>query len=129
MSVSPDETAIRELIDTWMHASMAGDTPAVLDLMTDDVIFMVPGQDPFGKMMFAAASNAMQGVKLEGKSHVRELEILGDWAYARCYLEVTMMPPGKPPVTRRGYTLSIFRKGDDGRWRLARDANLMTKVE
>jgi len=25
-----------------------------------------------------------------------------------------------------GYTLSIFRKGEDGRWRLARDANLLT---
>jgi len=27
-----------------------------------------------------------------------------------------------------GWVLSIMRKGDDGRWRIARDANLLTKV-
>jgi ketosteroid isomerase-like protein len=29
------------------------------------------------------------------------------------------------PVRRSGYTLSIFRKERDGRWRLARDANML----
>jgi hypothetical protein len=29
-------------------------------------------------------------------------------------------------VRRSGYTLTLFRKGDDGHWRLARDANLLT---
>ena len=32
-----DERAIRELVDKWMEASRAGDTAAVLELMTDDV--------------------------------------------------------------------------------------------
>jgi ketosteroid isomerase-like protein len=30
------------------------------------------------------------------------------------------------PVRRSGYTLTILRKERDGRWRLARDANLLT---
>ena len=38
-----DERAIRELIETWMTSTKAGDTQTVLDLMTDDVVFMVPG--------------------------------------------------------------------------------------
>jgi len=29
-------------------------------------------------------------------------------------------------VRRHGYTLTLYRKGADGRWRLARDANLLT---
>jgi ketosteroid isomerase-like protein len=29
-------------------------------------------------------------------------------------------------VRRSGYTLTLFRKGADGHWRLARDANLLT---
>jgi ketosteroid isomerase-like protein len=30
----------------WMAASKAGDIPAVLSLMTEDVIFMVPANRP-----------------------------------------------------------------------------------
>jgi ketosteroid isomerase-like protein len=40
-----------------------------------------------------------------------------------------MTPPGGAPLRRAGPTLTILRKEADGRWRLARDANLMTKVE
>ena len=36
-----------------LAASKAGDLAPVLSLMTDDVIFMVPGREPFGKEAFA----------------------------------------------------------------------------
>src|SRR5262245_50471081 len=124
--MSADEQAIRDLVAKWMAASQAGDTAAVLNLMTDDVVFMVPGREPFGKEAFAAASRDMQGVRIEGKSDIRELKVLGDWAYLRSYLEVKMMPPGGNAVERSGYTLTIFQKQPDGRWLLARDANLLT---
>ena len=48
-STANDERAIRELVATWMTASQAGDIDTVLGLMTDDVVFMVPGHEPFGK--------------------------------------------------------------------------------
>jgi len=121
-----DERAIRELIDQWMAASRAGDTATVLSLMTDDVVFMVPGREPFGKVEFAAASQGMQGVHVDGKAEIRELQVLGGWAYLRSYLEVTVTPPGGKAVTRTGYTLTICRKQPDGRWLLARDANLLS---
>jgi len=35
-------------------------------------------------------------------------------------------PPAGEPVRNSGYTLTLYRKGTDGRWRLARDANLLT---
>src|SRR5262249_34036105 len=69
----PDERGIRELVDTWMKASRAGDIETVLSLMSDDVIFMVPGREPFGKQSFAANSRSMDGVKLEGSADIREL--------------------------------------------------------
>ena len=124
--MSPDEHAIRELVDTWMKASRAGDTEAVLSLMSDDVIFMVPGREPFGKQTFAANSRSMDGVKLEGSADIRELKVLGDWAYLRNFIEITVTPPGGAPVRRSGFTLTVLRKGADGRWLLARDANLVT---
>jgi uncharacterized protein (TIGR02246 family) len=122
---SDDETAIRTLVDTWLAATMAGDIATVLSLMTDDVVFMVPGREPFGKQAFAAASNAMKNVRMEGTSEIQELRVLGDWAYIRNYLEMAITPEGGEPVKRSGWTLTILRK-ESGRWRLARDANLVT---
>lgn len=124
--MSADERAIRELVDTWMKASRAGDTDTVLSLMSDDVIFMVPGREPFGKQTFAANSRNMDGVKLEGSADIRELKVLGDWAYLRNFIEITITPPGGEAVRRAGFTLTILRKDPDGRWVLARDANLVT---
>jgi uncharacterized protein (TIGR02246 family) len=127
--VTDDEPAIRELVAAWLKASQAGDIATVLGLMTDDVVFMVPGREPFGKEEFAAGSRGMHGMRLQGTSDIRELKVLDDWAYLRNHLEVTMTPPGGAPVRRTGYTLTILRKQPDGRWLLARDANLLTTVE
>jgi uncharacterized protein (TIGR02246 family) len=127
-TMSDDERAIRTLIDTWMAASRAGDTATVLSLMTDDVLFMVPGREPFGKQEFAAAAQGMQGATIDGKSEIVELKVLGDWAYLRGRLQVAMTPPGGNPIHRSGYTLTILRKEADGKWRLARDANLLERV-
>lgn len=121
-----DGRAIRNLVDTWMAASKAGDVRTVLSLMADDVIFMVPGQKPFGREAFAAASETMKNVRIDGRSEIQELQVLGDWAYLRNYIEMTMTRNGTPPVQRSGYTLTILRKQVDGRWLLARDANLVT---
>jgi uncharacterized protein (TIGR02246 family) len=124
--MTSDERAIRALIDTWMAASKAGDTQTVLSLMTDDVVFMVPGHEPFGKQAFAAATQTMKDFLIESTSEVREIKVLGDWAYVRNYLTVTTTPLGGEPMHRTGYTLTILRKEADGKWRLARDANLLT---
>jgi uncharacterized protein (TIGR02246 family) len=127
--MTDDERAIRELVATWMTASQAGDIDTVLGLMTDDVVFMVPGREPFGKKEFAAASQGMTDVRMEGSNDIRELVVVGDVAYLRNHIALTITPPGDAPVRRAGYTLTIMRKGHDGRWRLARDANLLSKVE
>lgn len=125
--MTDDERAIRDLVDTWMSASKAGDTEKVLGLMTDDVVFMVPGQEPFGKAAFAAASAAQQGMRMEGTADIVELQVLGEWAFIRNYLDIAVTLPGATQSVRRaGYTLTLLRKNANGRWLLARDANLVT---
>jgi len=126
--MTDDEKAIRQVVERWMAATRAGDLPAVLALMTEDVVFMVAGQEPFGKKGFAAASKSMGDMRIEGSAEIRELQILGDWAFIRKHIEMTALPPGGTPVRRAGYTLSLLRKEADGRWRLARDANLLTAL-
>jgi uncharacterized protein (TIGR02246 family) len=126
--MTDDERAIRELVATWMAASQSGDAATVLGLMADDVVFMVPGREPFGKEAFAAASQSMKGVRFEGSYDIREIEVLGDWAYLRNYISISITPLGGEAVRRAGYTLSILRRQPDGKWVLARDANLVMKV-
>jgi uncharacterized protein (TIGR02246 family) len=127
--MTDDERAIRDLVATWMKASETGDVDTVLSLMADDVIFMVPGREPFGKDAFRAASETMKGVRLAGTSDIRELKVLGDWAYIRDYIEITVTPPDGTAMRRRGYTLSILRKQSDGKWVLWRDANLISSPQ
>ena len=124
--MNDDERAIRELVDTWMRASKAGDIATVLDLMADDVVFMVPGREPFGKDEFRAASEAMRGVEMDGGAEIRELRVIGDWAWIHNQINLSVTAPGGESEHRAGYTLTILRKGEDGRWRLFRDANLVT---
>lgn len=124
--MTDDERAIRELLARWFDATKKGDTQTVLSLMTDDAIFMVPGREPFGKEAFRNTSDAMKGVRIDGTSDIRELRVIGDWAYMRTHIVVTMAAPGAAAVTRSGYTLTILRREGDGQWRLARDANLLT---
>jgi len=123
--MTEDERSIRTLVDTWMTATQRGDLQTVLSLMADDVIFMVPGQKPFGKEAFAAASRSMKNARFEGRSDIEELKVLGNWAYLRNHIEITITPEHGAPVHRAGYTLTILRKQEDGRWVLARDANLV----
>lgn len=111
-----DENAIRELVNRWLAASKAGDINTLLTLMAEDVLFLVPGREPFGKDLFAASAQAMKDVKIEGTSEIKELKIIGDWAWMRNRLVMTL---------RSGYTLTILRKKPDGSWVVARDANLL----
>ena len=124
--MSNDEQAIRELVETWMEASRRGDTTAILDLMTDDVLFMTPSREPFGKEAFRQSSEAMRDIRMEGRAEIQEIEVLGDRAWIRNHIDLVLTPSGGEPLHRSGYTLTVLRKGGDGRWRLFRDANLVS---
>jgi len=122
--MTEDERAIRNVVETWMEATRAGDIDTVLGLMTEDVVFMTPEREPFGKAEFAAQSSAMKNLRIEGASDIKEIQVSGDWAWSRSHVSVAVTPPNGNVVRRSGYTLTIFRKSG-GRWLLARDANLV----
>lgn len=126
--MSDDEAAIRRLVTQWREATAAGDTAAVLGLMTDDVVFLVPGRPPMDKAAFAVLSTPPAGAslpKLESSQRIREVCVAGEFAYMWSELAVSVWPVGAPgPVEREGHTLTVFRK-HNGTWKLARDANLL----
>lgn len=123
--IQADERAIRKLIDDWMLASAKGDLDQVLSMMSDDVVFMTPGREPFGKKEFAAQSASLKDVRIEGVAKPVEIKVLGDWAWLRNHIAVTMTPKAGQQIKRAGYTLTILKRQPDGRWVITRDANLM----
>lgn len=125
-----DEQQIRHLLDTWHAATKAGDVDTVLDLMTDDALFLVPGRPPMDRAEFARLSRVAPGSPrphFESTIDIREIHVEGDLAYLWSRLAVTVTPPGGAPLERAGHTLTIFRRVA-GRWLLARDANLLAPV-
>lgn len=121
-----DEEAIRKLVDDWLAASEDGDLATLLTLMADDVIFMVPGKEPFGKDQFVAGNEKMKDVKMKAESDIQEIKVVGDWAWMRNFLKVTFTPPGGTEAVKSGHILTILQKSPDGNWVIKRDANLMT---
>ena len=125
-----NELEIGEVIAEWLAASNAGDTQKVLALMAEDVVFLVPGQEPMrGKAAFAAGQGAVSQFNFNATSEVQEIKVFGEWAYVWTNLTVVLaLRSGSQSVKRSGHTLSIFHK-QDGRWLLSRDANLLSVVQ
>jgi uncharacterized protein (TIGR02246 family) len=119
------ELQIRELVDSWIAASNARDLPALMGMMTDDIVFMTPGRAPFGKAEFAADVERMKSVAIDARAEVQEIEVFGPRAYIRNHVRVELTSPGQAPKRVSGYAMSVLRKEADGRWRIARDANLV----
>jgi uncharacterized protein (TIGR02246 family) len=123
--MTDDVSRIRELVDSWIAASKAGDLFTLMEMMTDDVVFMTPGRPPFGKAEFAADSERMRGAAIDARADVQEIEVFGPRAYIRNYIEAELAFPGQAPRHMSGYAMTVLRKDADGRWRIARDANLV----
>jgi len=127
-----DEQQIRQLVSTWLAASRAGDVDTVLSLMTDDVVFLVPGRPPMRKGEFTALSRVPTGKtprKVDATSEIQEIQVSGDWAYMWTKLSVVITPPdGGQSMERAGHTLTVLKRVN-GKWLLARDANLLAPVE
>ena len=126
--MSQDETEIRALVDAWHAATQRGDTAAVLALMTDDVVFLVPGRPPIDKAEFSALSTPAPGTprpRFSAEQEIHEIQVSGSLAFLLSTLTIRMETLGAShAIERHGSTLTILKKAD-GRWLLARDANLL----
>jgi uncharacterized protein (TIGR02246 family) len=125
-----DDQQIRALIDAWGEASEAGDLTALLALITEDVVFLTPGSAPMRRQEFVDNFTSVSAVAtLAVRSRVQEITISGDLAICWNLLEVSFTPiEGGETRKHAGNTLTAFRRGTDGQWRLWRDANLLALV-
>jgi uncharacterized protein (TIGR02246 family) len=126
--VNTDEQAIRGLVERWHRATAAGDIDAILPLMAEDVVFLVPVGPPMkGRGVFEQGlRQVLESHRIESSGEIQEIHASGDLAYCWNRLHVRMIPlAGGEPLVRSGDALTIFRKQKDGAWVLARDANLL----
>lgn len=119
-----DEQAIRAAVNTWLEASKKGDSNTLLSLLADDVIFITPGREPFGKEAFRGHDDEMKNVEMAANIDIKEIEVAGDWAWMRSYLEVTFTSADGKATPHAGHILTIFEKQPHG-WVIKRDANFV----
>ena len=129
--MGPDEREIREVHSTWIDAVNAGDLDRLLTLMADDVVFLNPGQSPFGGDGFSANfSAAHQQVRIRCISELEEVVVVGEVAYTRSRDALSVTPRAGGEATQlAGHRITVYRKQPDGRWLLARDAHTLSPVE
>jgi uncharacterized protein (TIGR02246 family) len=127
VTAQEEERQIRELVDAWGRASCSGDLAAQMNMMTEDVVFLTAGGMPTRRDEFAERYRAMiNQVALEVRSNPQEITVTGDVAVLWNLLEVNITPlAGGETMKRAGNTLTVLRRGGDGRWRIWRDANML----
>lgn len=127
----PEERLIRQVHETWIRAVNAGDLTRLLALMTDDVVFLSPGQPLVGRQDFPAGfSTAHQHFLILCISKLEEVVVIGEVAHTLCRDSLTMTPRAGGETTElAGHRITIYRKQPDGGWHLARDAHTLTPVE
>jgi uncharacterized protein (TIGR02246 family) len=130
VSILEDERRIRELVEAWCTASCEGDLAAQLNMVTEDVVFLTAGSMPMRREEFAQRYRSMiDQVRLEVRSNPQEIHVTGDVAVLWNLLEVGITPlAGGQTMKRAGNTLTVLRRGDDGQWRIWRDANMLAPV-
>ena len=128
IGMSADEQTIRNMIAEWHRATASGDVDTVLNLMAEDVVFLVCGRPPMtGRSAFEQGFRSiLKTHRIDSSGEIQECEVSGDLAYTRTMLTVRITPlSGGDANVRSGNALSIFRKQADGSWLLVRDANLL----
>jgi uncharacterized protein (TIGR02246 family) len=119
-----DETAIRAALAAYNAALNGGSTAAVLPLYTSDGIFMPPySQSAIGQAAIRRAYDAVfEELKFNVRFDIAELVLMApDWAYVRTNSAgTTAHASTKKTTAEANQELFIFKKGDDGMWRIAR---------
>jgi len=123
-AATSDETAIRGVMASYNAALNSGDTAAVLPLYTEDGIFMAPySPSQIGHAAIRTAyDKVFKELQFHVKFHIAELvQMAPDLAYVRTNSAGTTRHASTGKTTAEAnQELFIFRKGADGKWRIAR---------
>lgn len=123
-----EEQKIRELHSSWIKAVNAGDLALLLTLITEDVVFISPGERPVGRDTFTAKFlNSHKELRIHCFSDLEEIVVAGEVAFTRSSDRVSVTSRAGGPMTEfNGHRLTIYRKQSEGHWLLARDVHTLS---
>ena len=123
-SMPEEEEAVRAALQAFGDAVNRGDYDAVLDMITDDAVFWTANYPEMkGKAALQAAYDGLSAYRVHQDFEVEEIQVCGDWAFARGYENFTLDPKsGQGPrlEIKRRRAISILRRQPDGAWKTAR---------
>jgi uncharacterized protein (TIGR02246 family) len=124
IAAADDKAGIESTLAAYNKALNGGETSAVLPLYTEDGVFMPPySQSAIGRdAVRNAYDNVFKELKFNVKFNIVELfQMAPTWAYVRTNSAGTTAHSSTGKTTSEAnQELFIFKKGDDGRWRIAR---------
>lgn len=110
-----DEQAILDIWSAYTQARVAGDADTWLGLWDKEGIRLPPGAPAVDFATFAPGTPARFANPPDAMEITsEEVVVAGDWAFSRGTFTVNNALEGK--------FLTIFRRQDDGTWRIYRDA-------
>jgi uncharacterized protein (TIGR02246 family) len=118
-----DIEAIRTFISRATEISRAGDAAAWADLFAEGGIFMPQDQPEATTRQALLASAQSRSDQFNSNIVITplEIEVFGDWAFARTSLTGTNTPKaGGDAVQIDGKEIAIYRRELDGSWKLWR---------
>ncbi len=124
--------AIRALVsEEYDRAESARDVAAKMQLYAADAILMPPGEAAVvGKDAIRAWTEPRyERETFEGTSTVEEIQVFGEWGFARGHWSGVGAPTAGGESSRRsGEYLVIVRQQADGTWRIAREMWTTTRA-
>lgn len=120
-----DIAAVRAVGETWRAHYASGNYAAIPDLYTEDTLVLPRGRPAVvgREAMRRAIGGLAAGRKVDIDLQEREIVVAGDYAWYVGDFRVTYTPPDPrtPPRTEHARSLVIFKRGEDGAWRVHRD--------
>ena len=126
VDLEADRAAILATDKPWQEAIAAKDVERTLSFWSDDAVVLAPGQPKLvGKdaiRRFVTESFKIPGFGITWETTSVELAPHGGLAYAYANTTTTFSGPDGKPGAMKAKSLTIWRKGSDGRWRCVIDA-------
>jgi len=117
-----DEAAIRKLpIEDWCKAEANRDLDAKMKLYTEDIVFMVPGEESIKGQAAVRAKHEewWKDTKYECTGEIVEVKISDDWGAISGTFSGTVTEADGKTRKEKGKFINLVRRESDG-WKISR---------
>ncbi len=128
----PDVASVRKFFDDWVKAERNADIAALADSVSEDCVFLLPGQAPRKgreevRRLYEQFFSAYRDSEVEHHVSIEDAKVVGAYAFFWGVDELTITTGGHS-VKARGYGLGVLKRVGDGRWKSYLAMNNMARA-